>query len=67
MEMITCSSGDYWYFVTVGHIKEKDGFLGLYRGLGARLFGSVVLNVVTGQAACVSSKALCWYSEGSAF
>ena len=42
-----------WYFV-VGFIKEKDGFLGLYRGLGARLVSGVVANLVSNAVSAVS-------------
>jgi len=39
-------------FKYIGHIKKTDGFLGLYRGLGARLVSGFVCSVVS---TCVQS------------
>ena len=46
-----------WYLFLVWHIRKTDGFLGLYRGLGARLCSGIVSTVVTNHASwvCASS------------
>jgi len=36
-------------FKYLGHIKKRDGFFGLYRGLGARLVGGVAASYVSNQ------------------
>ena len=36
-------------FVYMGHIRKRDGFLGLYRGLGPKLVSMGVSSVVSGK------------------
>jgi len=36
-------------FKYLGHIKKREGFLGLYRGLGARLVGGIAASFVSNQ------------------
>ena len=41
-------------FIYMGHIRRRDGFLGLYRGLGPKLVSMGVSSVVSGKG--LSSK-----------
>ena len=40
-------------FIYMGHIRRRDGFLGLYRGLGPKLVSMGVSSVVSGN--CLST------------
>ena len=42
---------------TVGHIKRTDGFLGMYRGISARLLGGFVGSMVSTSISQVSREA----------
>ena len=41
-------------FIYMGHIRRRDGFLGLYRGLGPKLVSMGVSSVVSGK--CLHDK-----------
>ena len=55
MERDLCNDNDNSWLFLVWHIRKTDGFLGLYRGLGARLCSGVVSAVVTNNASSVCS------------
>ena len=52
-------------FIYMGHIRRRDGFLGLYRGLGPKLVSMGVSSVVSGKG--LSSKPSGNYIVGQNF